>query len=471
MTLNSLRVARRLSGSSTTGEVLRNIAHAGANLVSKYGKRKLREYVSGGYKKKRVVTTKPDRGGSTNQERGGSSAARVTVKVKHKKGVRNKKRKPVKLSKGFRDKVNKVLEKKNIYGRYEQISYSSIDLSDFNKNMRQCVYVPGKNSQSVKADGTAANFFDDDAWGAVGNVSDYVHQVSVLWNGKTENQTVREITDDQNLGKPSLTNPTAYLTPGVTTQATGLNFTVKSHSESYRLRNNSQRTVTIDIYLCRPRQSTSENPSLRSYAAAPGGAIPITAQVPYITNPLISWTQGIQDQKKAGHIVNPLNSVNDLFMKPTQVPKFNKEWNTEVTSIVLEPGQVYEYWITGPSDLSVDTGKCYTATYFNDIQKFSLLPMFVCRLDMASQTVAGDNVPTRESFNNIQAVLVERRYVVRTFLPEQTGGTIKIGALNVEYSNFNSSRRPRISYNTWGDDELINATTYNDENPAVALTS
>jgi len=448
---------------NTAGKYLLN--KAGEKALS-YGKKKVQEYLN----KPSKATPYQKMGNPTAQERGGSSAAKVSVKRKAKKGVRNKRSKKVKLPKGFKAKVMKSLESKSIFGKWEQVSYSAMDMIDFAVNGRQAVYCPGARNQSVDTSGGLANFFDNDAWGAVGNVSDYVHQISVLWNGKTGNQLVRNIYDTGTLSLPDSLNPTDFLTPtGAPAKPNGFQFTLKSHNESYRLKNNTQRTITIDIYLCRAKKVTTEGGNMVNTSGTTGVAIP------FIGGPILSWSQGLNDQKLNGVWSAATPGVNNLFQKPTSVPLFNQNFKCELTTVILEPAQVYEYYINGPSNLNIDTAKCWSSNYFNDIQKWSLFPMFVCRLDMVgNKSVGGTKFPTRQATAQaLGSVLVERRYVTKFQMPEQVGGPLFVPVLGGTGTGAvaqNQARRHRKAYTIYTEAvDVANLGVINDENPTVSI--
>ena len=343
-------------------------------------------------------------------ERGGSSAGKVTVyKRKGAKGVKNRKPKGVAVSKQFKLKVAKVLSKKDIHGRWEQISYSSMKCSDFGSTNTQCVYIPG-----IQAGNDSGTFFTKDAWGACGNLSDYIHILSVLWNGKTDSQGARAVNDVATLGQFTAQNPSILLNQYPGQNPVDAKFTVKSHTESYRLRNNSKRTWTIDIYLCRPKKETSE----LSQMIASSVVQTLPYENPLVGNPLMCWATGIQEEYNSAHFA--INDVTpfSLFQKPTSIPYFNKCYKTQCTTIVLEPGQVYDYFIQGPSNMNVDVFKAWHAGYFRDVQKYTVYPMFVCRLDMVGDIAGVSRYPTRGQSASVGSILVERRYIVKLTMPE-----------------------------------------------------
>ena len=378
-------------------------------------------------------------------ERGGSSTGKVTVrKRKDTKRVKNRKPKSVVVSKQFKQKVNKALLPKQVSGRWEQISYSSMRVSDF-LTSQQCVYVPGLGSS-----GDSGLFFDDDAYGAVGNVADYIHQLSVLWNGKTDDQSFRNVVTDGTIGRFTVINPSFGLNQQPTNPSINpvdLKFTVRSHSESYRLRNNSKRTWTIDIYLCRPKKPTSEYPGMiQTTTVQP---IPLTPESPLVGSPLQSWRIGIDMEYQLAHqAVNDITQFS-LFQKPTSIPYFNTCWKTQLTTVILEPGQVYDYYIQGPTNLDIDTKKCWNSGFFRDLNKFSVIPMFVCRLDMVGPLLGTSRYPTRGQQVGVGSILVERRYITKLSMPDIVGGPIAVGGLGTQYTHQNMSRRFRNFYKNY----------------------
>ena len=87
----------------------------------------------------------------------------------------------VHVSKSFVAKVEKALEKegKSMHGSWRQWSTSAIQLTATN-------YPEGGQNVSVPGKYNTSGLFNNDCWGAVGNVQQWIHMISVLWNQKPD---------------------------------------------------------------------------------------------------------------------------------------------------------------------------------------------------------------------------------------------------------------------------------------------
>ena len=159
----------------------------------------------------------------------------------------------VHVSKSFVAKVEKALEKegKSMHGSWRQWSTSAIQLTATN-------YPEGGQNVSVPGKYNTSGLFNNDCWGAVGNVQQWIHMISVLWNQKPDSQLTRTILDANTIGgvqTPFAGKPNPNFAP----RANNLQFTVKNSHEIYRFKNDSARTIIMKIYLCSPKIPTSEN--------------------------------------------------------------------------------------------------------------------------------------------------------------------------------------------------------------------
>lgn len=304
-----------------------------------------------------------------------AQTTRTAVVIRHpNKKVNFRKPHIPHVTKKFREKVERALEKdgKSMHGSFKTISYNFIETA---------VSAYPLANQRVDVPGAFGTFFQSDAWGAVANVEDWVHQVSVLWNGKTDSQTFRGwntagtllLNTNATVG-PSNRAPTASM--GSTSLP--LTFTVKRAYDVYKIKNNSQRTVHMKVFLCAPKTANTESPGIIS--PDDGGAN--VAMVPLLGNPGQVWSRGLADLVRQGVNLSGTTS-STLYQSPLLCPLFKKYYNCNETTFIIEPGQTCEYKVEGPSDLKCDVSNCFTDKYLLNLQKFSRIPMFVSYLDLS----------------------------------------------------------------------------------------
>lgn len=409
---NNRAAARRFSTPGSAAWTLGNLA---ARELVKYAGRKAHEYVSGNNKKRKAKSQlKRDSGkaGTVSKVQAGSSRA-VSVKVGKRKV---KKKKIVKVSGPLRAKINKVLEGKKYSGYYQVTMYGSLKLPAVNEQLPQTLNDPLHTA-------TVFSSF---------SVKEFLHEVSVLWNEKVDSAANRNVTEGS-IGVSARPGNEFNLPPdAVSNLAVMAKFTVLNSYERYYMKNNSERTVEIQIYVCTPKKPMFENAAEFDEAGVPRGAVPY-----YGSDPVKMWDEALQvEYKVGGNIAN--HDEKQLHTSPLGHKVFTDLYTTEITNLVLEPGQDYRWVLPGPKMLEIDTAKCYalaTNSILQSVQKFSKCVMFVTKQDLTGQGASGSAISNRsvtatDSSPNI--VSVERVLCSRLSIPEQVG--MKLIGTNVAAS-------------------------------------
>lgn len=403
----------------------------------------------------------------------GFSIRGPAVVGKRNKKAHNKKTKRVKVSKQFKMKVEKALEKTDkIHGSFTQYSYSTIPLSNF-LDLKQVVCQPGYYPSGTVTGAYA--FFPKDAWGACGNVADMLHMTSVLFNAKPDSQGVRDIVDQHTLGLVADTtniNVAVSNVSGVNVSAVNTTFFVKEIHDIYRVRNNSGRAVNMILYECKYKSPIGERGTVKNVTGAN------TNQAPNRSTPLQLWTDALSDQNKlAANIAAITPETYGVEMLNT--PMVKKYFNVERKHVLLEPGQEYEFKIIGPQGVEVNTTQCYTDGAFQDCQKFTVMPVFVFYLDMVSVVdsltmPAANNGVTRGSYvtglnNFAQALLFERKRQFKVACPPQAGATVTIPSVPENNQQIMLNDRRNCYFHTVYTDLTAGSTVrYDDQQPQTS---
>lgn len=376
----------------------------------------------------------------------------VAVVTHRKKKLHPPKGKKVKVSRLFSRKVEKALEKKGVilHGSFRQFSTSQVvcNIANFPEG-GQYVFIPGKYN--------TGNFFNNDAWGGIGNVSQYVHMLSVLWNGKADNQGTRDIYSSNSLGSVNISG-VGQPNASNTAHSNNLQFTVKNHYEIYRFKNNGQRTIILKAYLCKAKSPTSENPSAFNDTTGTAGVLPS------ISDPFTTWLNGQSAMNNEGIAVNTGFGPQSIYASPLMNPNFNKYWVAEEAHYVVEPGQTFEYKVQGPRDLGINCADCWQGTYFMDVQKFTLFPMFVAHLDMVYGATNG--LATRAG-GGTHMLDCEREIFCSFECPNQVGGVRQDYVIVAPSDNRTvlNNRVNRFYYKYWVPGATGNLTRVDEENP------
>lgn len=402
--------------------------------------------------------------------------------LKNKKVHLKKPKKQPKISKNFKNKVQLALkeEGKSFTGSWRQFSYSSFAVGAGTTADPGPLY-PGR--QGVFAAGSIGSspvgtfkVFANDFTGCVGNVQDWVYMLSVLYNGRAETQLTRDIASTSTLG--NIMNPVGQVVVpgGSSTQSfeNNLVFMVKNCYDVYRMRNNTGRSYTIDAYSCKPKADVSETTNRL--------ILPFTATIEegYSGTPPLIWAQALADQK--ANLVNFKDAkVYDYGVNPTATPNFKKYFDSEVTKIVLEPGESYEFKIQGVSNYKVDMTQRFKNGAFYDCGKFTRFPMFVIKTDLVEYATATTLVPQGvvrggSILSAISSVGIscEREHYAQFEMPEAVGGLIVTPSVGVGALAQRTQLGNRFYHKVYSkprNDTDATVIRIDDENPATQQTT
>uniref|UniRef100_A0A345MQ24 Capsid protein n=1 Tax=Cressdnaviricota sp. TaxID=2748378 RepID=A0A345MQ24_9VIRU len=369
------------------------------------------------YKRRKTSAAKPP----PKWEKGSARAVEV------KGGAQSKKYRPsVKVSKPLRDKIEKVLEEKKVRGYYQVTMYGNLLLPESNQQLVQTLRDPLHT----------ANVFSSFS------VHEFLHEASVLWNQKLDSSAQRNVL----IGNVGVTSNTATLPPdAISSLACTAKLTVLNSSEDYYFKNNSERAVNIDMYICNPKRAMFENLVANDEQGTARTASPYDN-----SNPQLQWAVALAGEyKTAGNVANI--GPNQLHTTPSNLAMFTKLYKPDVVHIRLEPGQDYTYKLLGPKLLDLDCSKYYTVAtngIMQSVQKFSKCVMFIVKVDLVHQgepTTGYSGRLKHTSDNSPNCISVER--VLRTSLsiPESVAmkvdGTIISGAGTHMLTNSNRIRK------------------------------
>lgn len=381
------------------------------------------------------------------------------------KNLNHKKMKKVKVSAKFKAKVTKALAPKTVSGSWDQLSYDMLRVINF-----------PNNQQAVSGLGqTVANDYSDWAF----DPEDILHAASVLWNGKADSQSSRSWANLSNLGvslNVAGTNP-GDIRQTAATGAFQLNnkITLKKSWEIYKLKNVTQRTITMKIFLCAPKiQGSKTRDGTFLPSAGNTSTSPVTT-LPEIGNPGVVWSKELAKQT-VSYINVADTTVNQLYNEPNDCPGFNKIFKTDVTTIVLEPGQVYDYYINGPSNFTIDynslfvSGSSADSPVYQGIQKWMRYPLFTAWLDLAADSTNCGRFSASSLQGAKLGLAIERRFKYYIEMPESVGANFSTGSV-ITSSAFieNNLRRDCYFRVTYGLAGATDAQTINVQNPTMVI--
>lgn len=389
------------------------------------------------------------------REETGVSDRHPAVVSHKKKGVTLHKSKEAHVDKKFRMKVLKAMEEEgeSFHGSWTQFSFGGIevDSSAFAGDHKQLVF-------------TGTNLSTGDFTDWLGSATDMVHCASVLWNGKADNQSVRNINDYTNLG--SNTNDSNLGNVALPNEPYGSNhlqFLLKNSYDDYQFKNNSRRTITLKAYEVAPKVLANSTDALLRDSAASGAAG--YAMVPYVVSPPTVWADGLISMKNETVNVSA-TEIDSMGLDPRSTPEFSRCFKTALTTIILEPGQTYNYFLQGPSNLHVNTADYWMGTVFVDVQKFARNVMFVAHLDLVSDSANNAKPTRRGNVSDVGGALIfEKKRHYSFIMPGNVGMKITRGVTATTASLQLNYRQNKFFVATYG--RAGNAgTRYDEENPA-----
>lgn len=344
----------------------------------------------------------------------GSSRAVTAVRSKRKA---SSKKKIVRVSRSLREKIKKVCELPKIRGMYKCISYGIIQ-------------PPATVNTQRVIDGLTGDVITNPMFHAW----EFLHRASVLWNNKGDTSVFGARYSQADMIGSTLQVPPAVNTPSgnVSLRAFTAKFTVIDSYEMYEMKNNSERTIKLEIYVCQAKKPMFLDAV--GYDTA-GGAV--SASPTYYGRPGSDWNISLHSENRSGGNLSNMQFT-QLHSKPNNVSEFNKHYSYEIQKVSLEPGQDYKLFVQGPKMLELDYSKFYanlgagSESVFQSIQKFTKFLMIIVKQDLVIQgsgilsgiagrypsTVAGPEG------GSPSVIAVERQSVCKLGMPDQTGAIV-----------------------------------------------
>lgn len=349
---------------SKTSQKRKSTSDPGFKTVKRMGIGKSRGKV------KRVSTA---RAGNNNQ----------LVKANSEKGYSARKKglkKPVKVPRKLRKQIKKVLETEAVVGKHLAIHYFA--------------FTPGVPFQTPSPNDE--NTFEFVGYpgvtGALGSAENrllfspqYVRYcVSRLCGGLAAQQVLNW----------------AQLDTNETIDAKIARIRVIKQSATYRLRNNTGRTVTIRIMCWSPKSV--------DYSNEVG------------SNPYDVWTKALNDQS-APFQQNPTGTtVWTLYNSPKYLQQMKNMYAMDETIVDVPAGKEYIYKVDGPQ-MEYDFSKYWKDGKFYDMQRFVKQVSFVACNDLTKTSLNKWGRYTDNTIASSGGVVVEQTCYVKFAIPEQVG--------------------------------------------------
>lgn len=304
------------------------------------------------------------KGNQVNVVRGASSGKIVgKSRKKFTRGVRK-----VKVSAKLKRGIKQVMNGNRPFGHHRQVFQDSI--APFTgTNLQTISQIPVRATES----------------GTLFSPNDLVHSVSRVFGEKGSDYTPN-ITDADNI------------------LADNLKVDVTKAAATYTLVNNTQRSMTVRMYVCKPKR----------------------AWVDSAHGPYVRWSEAIAMEIVAGTLKgNPTPTVGSLYDVPTKYAQFNSWYTCETTDFVMEPGTTVQQKVAGETG-RYDLKKSYDGGTFMYINQKNRHVMFSTMADLTYGQPDGAGVKFAARYDpdaagDDETLLIETVYDLQFTMPEQAG--------------------------------------------------
>lgn len=333
--------------------------------IQKYRKSRPRVYPSNKMPKSRSWS-------SRNVNPINAAAGRATMKRKNTKNEKVKSTKKVKVSKGLREKVQKVIAGENAYGAYHvrfggMIGYIDPGIfAGFNRtasylrDSNYCTSIWGGTSFPAGSKVWFGAHHRNAGTGTLANMSTNVDRVfcyfspmkildaaSVLWNRKTPTADITAVADNFSL-VTGITTGTPQLGSSQFPQTGPLEIRIINSYVTWRMKNTSQRSLLVKIYHCVPKLKYCD-----------------VGPLSILTSPNESVDTSTNLKELAGVPVNSGGSIASTLcthpqFEPNMNPSFASAYKYSQKIINLKPGEECIHSIQGPKNYTLDYNKLHS---------------------------------------------------------------------------------------------------------------
>lgn len=416
-----------------------------------------------------------------------AQANRMSMKRKGMKNQRVKSTKRVKVSKGLREKVKKVIAGEDAYGAYYTRVGGLIGYIDTGVEVGSSrSYVYGRDSTFIFAAWNGnAHVLGSKVWlsslcynsgGSVGSDAGasmtyftplkILNAASVLFNQKTPARDPTVVT-----GNFSLSTTVASGAPNVgstTFPTTGpLTVRVINSYAVWRMKNVTQRTVIVKVYNCVPKLKFCQSGPLSVLYGTNENVDSSTVRRMMTGTPI-----------PAGGTQSTAIITHPMF-EPKMLPAFNQAYKYSCTVMVIKPGEECTHSIQGPKNYTLDYAK-FSAQGDDEVGSFykDTTVATMCSVELDSTVVASATNANGGPYSNETASLtalmtnfvsIEVDEVYKLTCPKNGGFiTQNLAAGGVQTLNLKADRIIMANFNL-ATSEAQTYSMFNEENPGAGI--
>lgn len=329
---------------------------------------------------------------------GPSGSSRTVVGSKRGSKAVLKKRKPkVKVSNSLRKKIKKVMNAGEYRGKYKMTTSYFRKFNQAALSQRQ--FTEGNIGINPSSATRGSDFFTP---------LEFLQAASVMWNDKVPDYAY-------NFGDPRNFHIGGQITVSGAERSPLKMHIVKSWA-TMRMTNQTRRTFTLKLLECKPKKAYVKTNTgdgagaLYDWIACSTDAAADGSNVSYYAGAMVPGGQ---------------ETVNVLGNTPEAYKGWNARWHCNCTTITLEPGQSYNWQVSGPSDQVYDSAKFFESGTIQTFQKWSKSCFIIGHLDLVGSVDADGNIISgRYLDNQLNTTLAfETTWGCTLSMPKKTGFT------------------------------------------------
>lgn len=353
-----------------------------------------------------TVNTAPKRrssGGVSHTSVTNALANRASMKIKGRKNQRVRSTKNVHVSKKLREKVNKVIEGKKMFGQYVTVKSGTIGCFDAGLTATTTLnsypqgpyvvtagYFPGY-LQAASCRYWFGGLFNTYTQSTRGQEWVYfspakvIDAASILWNKKVAALDYALQTGNLQ-GKTTPATGAPIVGTGISPDTRGLKIGIVNSFVSWKMKNNSQRTLKVTVYNCTAKMKWPNTPPLTALVSSLGKDATV----------IDDTLRGMAGPPGIAATLDPDFLVFNPYCSPNTIEAYSSAWKHSKMEMIINAGETCTHSIQGPKNYEMDFDKMIEGAEDHTGQYFK--PTTVCCMvsvepDLAYNDKNGDSAP------------------------------------------------------------------------------
>lgn len=410
-------------------------------------------------------------------------ANRASMKMKGRRNQRVRSTKKVHVSKGLRQKVKKVLEGERMFGQYVTVKSGTIGCYDPGTTATTIlnIYSQGPYVQTAgyfpgQLQAAACRYWFGGLFNTYTNSnrgqefwyftpSKVLDAASILWNRKSA-QLDFALQPGNLQGKTVIATGIPDAGSGAEPNTRGLRINIINSFVTWKMKNNSQRTLKVCVYNCTSKHKWPGTPPLTALVSAKGKE----------STTIDDTVKGVTAPPGLASVLNQDSIVFCPYASPNTVDAYQCTWKHSKMEMIMNAGETCTHSIQGPKNYEMDFDKMLEGNEDQSGKFFK--PTTVCCMvsvepDLAYNDKNGDSATYAWRSNVaggrvVDPISIEIVETYKLSMPDITGFIDRAqGAGNIQTLNLRKDKRVFANFTANnGVTADVDYNAFNEENPA-----